>query len=115
MKRVLLLVVFVALAAGGIWLYSGGLDRVTEARVEAALTDAGVPAQMAACMAPKMVEGLSLAQLRKLERLKAQEGEGSLILSPANALERLRRVDDPEALAVTTRASVSCAIESTLF
>ena len=110
-----LLILFLLIAAGvGAAYYFGAFDRVTESRVQTALTEAGVSPEMADCMAPKMVDRLNLVQLRKLERLGAEEGELSVPLSGREALERLERVDDPEALEVLVRAGGSCAFETFL-
>ncbi len=113
MRKLIVLLLVVALAVGA-WIYFGGLDRVTQTRVQTALTDAGVPETLATCMAPRMVDRLSLNQLRKLERMGPQDGETVVPLSSAEALARLRRVDDPEAVEMTVRAAGGCALESML-
>jgi len=110
-----LLLLFLLLAAGlGAAYYFGAFDRVTESRVETALIEAGVSPEMAGCMAPKMVDRLNLVQLRKLEGLRAAEGEYAVPLSGREALARLERVDDPEAIEVLVGAGGSCAFESLL-
>lgn len=113
MRKLLFIVLLVA-AVVGIAAYLGVFDRVTETRVQNALTQAGVSPRMAECMTPKMVDRLSLAQLRKLERLRAEEDEYAVPLSGREALARLERVDDPEALEVLVRAGGSCAFETFL-
>ncbi len=112
MKKLLLLLVVAAIGAGAWFIYSGGLDRVTESRVEAALLNNGVPAKLSECMAPKLVEDLSIPQLLKLEELAPEAGEDRLPTSPAAALKRLRRVDDTEAVTALVSAGSSCAIGS---
>ncbi|WP_379549516.1 hypothetical protein [Qipengyuania sp. DGS5-3] len=114
MKKLIALILVVLLATGAWFYFSGGLDRVTESRVEAALVDAGAPPELAACMAPKMVERLSLVQLKKLEGLRADDGETTVPLSPSELIGRIQRVDDREALQVTGMAATSCAIGSLL-
>ncbi len=117
--RLLSILIGITLIAGLGWLTfreGGWLNQVTEERVEDALLAKGVPVGMAACMAPKLTDRLSIAQLRKLERLGPEEGESGLPSSPGEALERLRRVDDEaavEALAVVgTRCGVNSLIDN---
>ena len=111
MRKLLIFLLLIAAGVGAAY-YFGAFDRVTERRVEQALTDAGLSPEMAECMAPKMVDRLTLPQLRRLERLKAEEDENSVPLSGREALARLERVDDPEALEVLVRAGGSCAFEN---
>ncbi|NNK46978.1 MAG: hypothetical protein HKP43_10205 [Altererythrobacter sp.] len=113
MRKLLVLVVLIAVGVGTAY-YFGAFDRVTASRVERALANAGVSPEMAECMAPKMVDRLNLIQLRKLEGLRAEEGEYAVPLSGREALVRLERVDDPEALEVLVRAGGSCAFETLL-
>ncbi|WP_394731041.1 hypothetical protein [Altererythrobacter sp. GH1-8] len=113
MKKLLVLLLVLALGAG-VWIWFGGLDRVTEARVKTALIDNGVPEAMADCMAPRMVERLSIIQLRKLERAAPQDGENAIPLSVQDALDRIRRIDDNEAVEVTVRAAGVCVVETAL-
>ncbi len=82
--------------------------RVAEDRVETALVEAGLPGETAACMAERMTERLSIDQLRKLERLKAREGEADIPVSLPEYLERVRRVDDPEVIEVTASSAAVC-------
>lgn len=113
MRKLLVLVVLIVAGIGTAY-YFGAFDRVTESRVERALANAGVSPEMAECMAPKMVDRLNLIQLRKLEGLRAEEGESAVPLSGREALVRLEHVDDPEALEVLVRAGGSCAFETVL-
>ncbi|GAB5347940.1 hypothetical protein [Alteriqipengyuania sp. 357] len=110
MGRFLLLLALLAALGVGAWLYFGdGLRIVTERSVEVALIEAGVPEQQAACMAPRMTDQLSQEQLRKLQNVAPQEGEAKLPRNAGEALDRIRRVDDPEAVEVTVRAAAACA------
>ena len=113
MKKLLILLLVLALGAGA-WIWFGGLDRVTEGRVKIALVDNGVPENMANCMAPRMVERLSIIQLRKLERAAPQDGESAIPLSVQDALARIRRIDDNEAVEVTVSAAGVCVVETAL-
>ncbi|MEO9463485.1 MAG: hypothetical protein ABJ242_12215 [Marinomonas sp.] len=112
MKKLLLLIVIAAAGFGAWFVYSGGLDSVTESRVEAALAANGVPEKLSNCMAPKLVEDLSIPQLLALEELAPEDGEGRVPSSPGEALDRLRRVDDTEAVTALVSAGSSCAIGS---
>jgi len=108
MRKLLLLILLVVLGVGA-WLYwGGGLQVVTEHSVRVALVEAGVPEKQAECMAPRMAERLTPQQLRKLERVAPEEGEGRLPRNAGEALARIRRVDDPEAVEVTARAAAAC-------
>lgn len=83
-----------------------------ETRVRTALVEAGLPRTVASCMAQRMVDRLSLAQLQKLSRLsgisKAQIGQ----LTIGEMLRRTKALGDPEILTVVTTAGLGCAIAS---
>ncbi|MGB3470777.1 MAG: hypothetical protein WBA51_08150 [Erythrobacter sp.] len=109
--------VAVALIAGLGWLTfrdGGWLNQVTEERVEAALVANGVPVDMAQCMSGNLVDQLSISQLRKLERLQAEEGEVIVPLSVEAAITRMQRVDDPEAVRVLALTATRCGVGSLL-
>ncbi|MFW5633780.1 MAG: hypothetical protein ACOCYR_02690 [Erythrobacter sp.] len=108
---ILLAIIVIAAGAWFVLREDGMLDAVTEARVERALTDNGMPAPMAECMAPRLVERLSAGQLRKLERLAPENGEGAVPRSIREALDRLERVDDPEAVEALATSAAGCGIE----
>ena len=113
MRNIIILVAVIAIGVGAVFaLRQGGLfDRVTEQRVERVLTSNGVPEVMAQCMAPRLVDRLSLEQLEKLERLAPESDEPVLPTSTREALARLRRVDDSEAVRQLASVSAGCAIE----
>ncbi|WP_299191715.1 hypothetical protein [uncultured Erythrobacter sp.] len=113
MRKLILLLIVLAIGVGAYFTLrdDGLLEQVTEARVEQALLANGVPANIADCMAPRMVDRLSIIQLKKLERLAAEEGEDRVPQSMSAALERLRRVDDDEAVAQLARVGGRCGIE----
>lgn len=110
MRYVLLFVLFLGMLAA-FWVLGGErlLDRVTEARVEQALLDNGAPQPLAECMAARLVESLTIEQLLKLEKLAPEEGENRVPLSPSEAIERLRRVDDPEAVRALGASGAGCS------
>ena len=110
MKKFAVVLLVIALGIGA-WLYFGGLDRVTQSRVRTSLVEAGVPEPLADCMSPRMVDRLSLNQLRKLERIRAEEDELAVPLSAQQAIARLQRVDDREAVQVVAGAAAGCTLE----
>ena len=110
------LVIMLLVMAFGVGLYfvfkgDGMLERVTEQRVEQALIDNRVPLAMSECMAPRLVDRLSINQLMKLERLAAQDGETTIPLSTGGAVARLRRVDDREAVEQLVRVAGGCGFD----
>lgn len=114
MKRWMIWLVLIAVVGATAWfvLRDGGLaDEVTEDRVRTALLDTGVPQPMAECMAPRLVDRLSISQLRKLERLGPSEGETRIPLSTGEAMARLRRVDDREAVETVVTTAGGCGFD----
>lgn len=114
MGRLLAMLVILALIFGAAWYLlrdDGVVDQVTEARVEAALLGNGFPEPMAACMAERLVDRLSINQLRKLERLAPQEGESPIPLSTGQAMARLRRVDDRQAVETLVTVGGGCGFD----
>ena len=115
--RTIITLLIVAAIGGGVWLTlrdGGFLDRVTESRVERMLIDNGVSERMAQCMAPRLVDRLSIEQLEKLERLAPEGDEAALPTSSREALARLRRVDDREALEQVVVIAGGCGLEQLL-
>ncbi len=90
----------------------GGCAGLAKPSVETALLDAGVRAPMAACMAKRMTDRLSIAQLQKLQRLKGAPGEKVGDLSLGEMMARVRRIDDPEVVSVVTSSGAACALTS---
>ena len=112
--RMLLIVLGIAIVGVGVWLFTrdgGVIQQVTEDRVEGALLANGLPAPMADCMAGKLTDKLSIAQLQSLEKLGPQGGESRIPQSRAEALDRLRRVEDSEAVSALVGAATSCGIK----
>ena len=77
-----------------------------EARVRTGLVNAGLSGPMAACMADRMVDRLSLIQLRRLGDLPYARDERSM----AGFLHRVRALRDAEIWAVTSAAAAVCAV-----
>ena len=69
------------------------------------LRDAGLSERVSGCMADRMVDRLSLLQLRRIGGLpKAKESE-----SVDQFLYRLRALKDPEIVGVATSSAALCA------
>ena len=76
-----------------------------EARLRTGLINAGLSQSLAACMAERMVDRLSLAQLMRIADLpEAREAE-----SVDRFLRRIRSLGDPEIVAVATSSAALCA------
>lgn len=82
---------------------------IAESRVESALLKAGLSERNAACMAERMVDRLTIAQLRKLEKLRGKKGEPMKPRTLKQFVERVRAVGDSEVLAVTASSAALCA------
>ena len=76
-----------------------------EARLRTGLVNAGLSEPMAACVAERMVDRLSLMQLRRIGDLPYARGERSV----AGFLHRVRALRDAEILAVSSSAAAICA------
>ena len=76
-----------------------------EARLRAGLVDAGLAPPLADCMARRMADRLSLAQLLRLRDLpRARES-----VSISEFLHRVRALRDPGILAVASSSAGLCA------
>ena len=82
-----------------------------ENRVKTALLEAGLSEAVSTCMAARMTDRLSIAQLRKLAA--AGRGAGPVgRMSLSELASRVRAIGDPEIVSVVTSAGVGCAIAS---
>ena len=77
-----------------------------EARLRDGLIEAGLSEPLAACMADRMVDRLSLMQLRRLADLKQAGRAPSLDAF----LRRVRSLRDPEIWTVTSSSAAICAL-----
>ena len=77
-----------------------------ETHLRTGLENAGLSQPMAACMAGRMVDRLSLMQLRRMGDLPYAREERSV----AGFLHRVRALRDTEILTVTSAAAGVCAI-----
>ncbi len=83
-----------------------------ETRIRAALMDAGLSQPIAACMAGRMVDRLSLIQLNKLNGLKKLRGQDMRKVTVEEFLRRTRALQDPEILGVATSSGLICAVKA---
>lgn len=102
MKRVGLMLATLAM--------TGCVQSIAESRVKSALVEAGVAEADSECMAQRMVDRLTIAQLRKLEELKAKPGEPPAPVTIGQYVDRVRRVGDAEVVAVTASSAGLCAV-----
>ncbi|HKX78177.1 MAG TPA: hypothetical protein VJM34_06645 [Novosphingobium sp.] len=77
-------------------------ETISAARVRSALVEAGLSRQNADCMADRMVERLTIRQLRKLEALKSEKR------SLVDYVSAVRRVGDAEVIGVTASSAALC-------
>ena len=83
-----------------------GACSTPEQMTRAGLENAGIPKPMAGCMARRMVDRLSLLQLRRLSGLGKAEHSKSV----DQFLYRVRSLNDPKIVGVTTSSAALCAI-----
>jgi hypothetical protein len=81
-----------------------------ENRLEAGLREAGLSKRQSACMADRMAGKLSIGQLLKIRSLGNFRDERVEDMSMKRFLRNIRALEDPEILAITTRAALGCAI-----
>lgn len=94
----------------GLCLLASCATVTPESRVRAGLIDAGLSSRLSTCMARRMVDRLSLLQLRRLQSLVSL-GKGDMgSLSIDRFLYKVRALDDPEIFMVTSRAAIGCAL-----
>ena len=82
---------------------AGCVSKLAEGRVRSALVDAGLSRPNASCMAERMTDRLSIAQLRKLEALQAPKR------SLSDYVSTVQRVGDRELVQVTVSSALLCA------
>lgn len=94
----------------GIFSLSGALllssCAVPEARLRAGLVNAGLSPSLAACMAERMAERLSLIQLRRIGDLP----RATASVSVQQFLHRVRSLGDAQILAVSSSSAALCAV-----
>lgn len=77
-----------------------------EARFRTGLVNAGLSRPMAACMAERMVDRLSLGQLRRIGDLPYAREERTV----TGFLHRVRALGDAEILTASSAAAAICAV-----
>jgi hypothetical protein len=82
---------------------AGCVEKIAESRVRSALVEAGLSAGNADCMGERMVDRLTIGQLRKLEALQGDKR------SVADYVAAVRKVGDAEVIAVTASSAAFCA------
>ncbi|AYJ86542.1 hypothetical protein D3Y57_11880 [Sphingomonas paeninsulae] len=83
-----------------------------ESRIRTGLISAGLSAPVASCMAERLVDRLSLLQLRRLLSITTLRDQRIGELTTAQFLHRTRALGDPEILGVVSIAALRCAISS---
>jgi hypothetical protein len=81
-----------------------------ETRLRTGLVNAGLSQSIASCMAERMVDRLSLLQLRRLGSLSSLKDKQMSDLSLNQFLHKVRALKDPEILTVTTSSAALCAL-----
>jgi hypothetical protein len=110
MRKLIIGLLLILLLAGGA-VYAGLANPLIERQVASALVQSGIGEKRAQCMAGRMVERLTVAQLWKLQQgMAAQEGEPEDGGGLGELVKRLRRVEDGEAVAVLTTSAGLCAL-----
>ncbi len=79
---------------------------IPEARLRHGLENAGLSRAMAACMAERMVDRLSLIQLRRIGDLPY----ASSAISVSEFLHRIRALGDAQILGVSSSSAALCAV-----
>lgn len=87
---------------------AGCAETIAESRVRSALVSGGLSDRDADCMAGRMVDRLTIAQLRRLEALAGQSRETLGQLSLPQYIDLVRRIGDAEVIAVTTTSAALC-------
>jgi hypothetical protein len=95
--------------AGAVLFIAGCASLSPESRVRGGLIQAGLSPAMAACMAPRMADRLSLLQLRRLQSLGTIRKSHSGPAGIDALLHKLRALQDSEIVAVSSSAALACA------
>ena len=101
MKNILLALPLITLAA---------CATTPEAKVRNSLIKAGLSEPMAACMAGRMVDRLSLTQLRRLSSMASIKEKNLGQMTLDELIYRTRALQDPEILSVVNASGLRCAI-----
>lgn len=97
---ILLLVVAITLSACG----------PIEGKVRTGLMNAGLSKKQSTCMAPRMVDRLSITQLRRIASLGNFKDESLRAMGWDRFMHNVRALKDPEILGVVSSSAVVCAL-----
>jgi len=78
------------------------VQKVEQGQVKSALVNAGLSPAISQCMAHRMVDQLSIAQLRKLQALQGPKR------SVGDYIAAVQRVNDPQVMRVTISSAALC-------
>jgi hypothetical protein len=81
-----------------------------ETRLRNGLQSAGLSRDTSACMAGRMIDKLSLTQLKRLSDLSKISDKRIGEMRVGEFWRQVRALRDPEILSITTSAGLSCAI-----
>lgn len=81
-----------------------------ETRLRNGLQSAGLSHTTSMCMADRMIDKLSITQLKRLSDLSKISDNRIGDMRVGDFWRQVRALRDPEILAITTRAGLSCAI-----
>ncbi len=98
MRRAVILAVLLAATV------SGCVSKLAYGRVKSALVESGLSDANASCMADRMTDKLTIFQLRKLQALRGEKR------SLSDYVAAVRKVNDPEVLAVTATSAAVCTM-----
>jgi hypothetical protein len=83
-----------------------------ESRVRTGLIGAGISTPVATCMARRMVDRLSVLQLRRLQSISTLRDGRIEGLTVERFLHRARALGDPEIVSVVASAGLRCALST---
>lgn len=98
------------LAAGLMLALSACATMSPEAKVRTRLMEAGLSRPMAGCMAERLVDRLSMQELRRLNSLSKLGTRRVGDMTIDELLHRLSALNDPHILKVVAKAGLGCAI-----
>lgn len=80
-----------------------------ETRLRNGLVGAGLSEGVATCMADRMIDRLSLLQLRRLASLGSLKDKPLRELTPEQFFRKVRALKDPEIIAISASSAAVCA------
>lgn len=98
------------LMVGPMLALAGCTTMSPEAKVRTRLIEAGLSRPMASCMAERLVDRLSMQELRRLGSLSKLGTRNVGEMTIDELLHRLAALNDPHIMKVVTKAGIGCAI-----